>query len=128
MVLRDALRLVSCWYSLASSGMAVIVVELSWMGARRDVVRVKSALSIPEFGKFCWRHFIQGAKSLGNSSLLRVQATIVGTGGQFLIRLGPPNDDGTAKGTGGPKMGRLFGWYIVASSKVTHGLYLWTNG
>ena len=44
-------------------------------------------------------------------------------------RIAPPKTNGTAKGTGAPKMGRWFRGYEVASSKgVMHGVYLWSNG
>ena len=47
----------------------------------------------------------------------------------YAHRIAPPKTNGTAKGTGAPKMGRWFRGYEVASSKgVMHGVYLWSNG
>jgi hypothetical protein len=61
-----------------------------------------------------------------------VQAIIVGTGGQFLIRLGPPNEwDGQRdrQGLRGAEDGTMVRVvYSCIIKGVTCGVYLWTNG
>ena len=66
--LRDALRLASCWYSLASSGTAVINVALSRMGARRDAPRGNNALSMANARKPTARARSQNSH-YGNSAI-----------------------------------------------------------